>query len=102
MLSQPVLPAPNAGALSPIQFVLPAQCFLFDDGQTLYCYSLNCLQLWTFTPRAAFNGWTAGGNDLYFQDGSVTCQFDLNALAGAGGGPLIPVNAFNLRTRTGW
>src|SRR4051794_31510416 len=96
-LSQPIDPQPQAGAaLSPLQFAMAAQCFLFDDGNTLYCYSLNCLKLWTLAPRVRFNGWALGGNDLYYQDGAVTLQFDLNALQQQSGQTPLPSNAFNL------
>jgi hypothetical protein len=95
-----VLPPTSPKQISSLHFEPNTQSFVFDDGQTVFGYSIYGTVLWTLVPQNHLNGWTINGTDLYLQDGSVTCQFDITALV-TGAAPL-PVGAINLKTETSW
>ncbi|HKF49506.1 MAG TPA: hypothetical protein VKB38_19255 [Terracidiphilus sp.] len=97
-----LIPVPAGRTASPtdFQYIPESNCFVFDDGQTVYGRTPNGLARFTISPQMNLLGWAAIGPNLYLQDGSVLCEYDINGLK-TNNSPL-PENAVNLRTHHSW
>jgi hypothetical protein len=103
----PVLPAvprekvtgANGATLSPMQLVL-GRFLIFDDGKSVYAYSLTLERAWVINSKVKVCGWAVQGSEIYVQDGPVLCQYGITELLGDT--KALPANAVNLSTAANW
>ncbi|MDB5072080.1 MAG: WD40-like repeat containing protein [Candidatus Eremiobacteraeota bacterium] len=92
--------APASGQMSAVRWAAQPQCIVLDDGQNVYGYQSNATPSWTITTQNGLNGWSIWADNVYVQDGSVLCQY--NVLALNQGTVAVPDSAVDLDTSTRW
>jgi len=92
------VPGANGAALSAMQFVL-GRFLIFDDGKSVYAYTLTPELAWVINSKVKVCGWAVHGSEIYVQDGPVLCQYGITELLGDT--KALPANAVNLSMSAG-